>query len=70
MKEVPGTTSVDGENFASALEDGCLYSAKDGTPFQRGIGHILARHKKLISQQGEMGEAYLPYDEITPGFSD
>ena len=66
FKDTNGATSVDGENFASAMNTGYLQSAPDSTPFQRSLGHIQARLQKLASQ----GNNYIPYDENEAGFTD
>lgn len=64
MKEVNGATAVDGENFSKVLGEGCMCCEPDGTPFQRNLGYIEARNKKLLSQNNEMGQGnFRPYDD-------
>ena len=61
MKETPCCTSVDGENFSSALQDGCLYSKPDPSPFQRSLKHIEQRDAKIM-RENKPGD-FRPYDE-------
>ncbi len=48
MKEVNATTDVAGEDFASALEDGCLYSMNTSGPFRRSLPFIEDRNKRVL----------------------
>lgn len=60
FKEVNGATSIDGENFSSALEEGCLY-AKPDSEFQRTLGHINKRNARIMAEQGA---DFMPYEGI------
>ena len=64
FKETNCCTSVDGENFASAMETGFLRSAKSSEPYQRGLAHIEQRNAKIMRQNDEMGQDnFRAYDE-------
>ena len=62
FKNTDCCTSVDGENFSSALKSGFLRSAKSAEPFQRGLKHIEGRDAKIMRQSGATGD-FREYDD-------
>lgn len=52
--------SSDGEDFTSALEDGCLYSEPEKVT-QRSLKHIEMRNDKVMRENAK-GD-FRPYDE-------
>ena len=50
MKEVDCCTSVDGENFAADITEGCKYDAQTSGPFKRSLPYIEARKERLFAE--------------------
>lgn len=60
MKETNCCTDVAGEDFSSAIEEGCKYDEPDPTPYRRSLSHIEDRAKRV--NEGGRGN-FRPYDE-------